>query len=129
MPNSRLLAQRVFTAMIPLWLNLKKLPDRLKIIDILQNVEGSPVLPLRYWSQDESRVGLRSCLEKESILLQTLGDGQFNHSDPNHIFCGGDENLEILCQSPNMAQPSNRSFDNPTFRYHFKLTRLSHGFF
>jgi hypothetical protein len=53
---------------------------------------------------------LRSCLEKESVLLQTLGDGQFKHSDPNHIFCGGDENLEILCQSPKMAQPSNTAF-------------------
>ena len=56
--------------MIPLWLNLKKLPDRLKIIDILQNVEGSPALPLRYWSQDESRVGLKTITR---CILTALG--------------------------------------------------------
>ena len=46
--------------MTPPWLNLKKLPDRLKLIDVLQNIQGNPALPLRYWSQDESRIGLKT---------------------------------------------------------------------
>jgi len=48
----------------------KKLPDRLEMIDILQNFEGSPALPLRYWSQDESRVGLKTITRR---ILTALG--------------------------------------------------------
>jgi transposase len=40
------------------------------MIDILQNVEGSPALPLRYWSQDESRVGLKTITRR---ILTALG--------------------------------------------------------
>ena len=70
----------------------------------------------------------RSCLEKEVVLLQALGDGQLEHGDPNHIFCGGDQNLEILRQSSKMAEPSKCSLNDPPFRYDFKLTRFSGWF-
>ena len=48
----------------------KKLPDRLELIDILQNVQGNPTLPLRYWSQDESRIGLKTITR---CILTALG--------------------------------------------------------
>jgi hypothetical protein len=56
--------------MISPWSNLKKLPDRLALIELLQTVEGSPALPLRYWSQDESRLGLKTITRS---VLTALG--------------------------------------------------------
>ena len=50
--------------------NLKKLPDRLELIDVLQNLGGSSALPLRYWSQDESRFGLKTITRR---VLTALG--------------------------------------------------------
>jgi hypothetical protein len=34
---------------------------------------------------------------------------EVEHGDPDHIFSGGDENLEILRQSPEVAQPGKSS--------------------
>jgi hypothetical protein len=56
--------------MISPWSNLKKLPDRLELMELLQNIEGSPALPLRYWSQDESRLGLKTITRS---VLTALG--------------------------------------------------------
>ena len=71
---------------------------------------------------------LRSCLEKQFIYLQALGNRQFEHGDPDHIFSGGDENLEILRQSPEMAQPGERPFHDPALGDHLKLTFFSRRF-
>ncbi|HJW29564.1 MAG TPA: transposase [Saprospiraceae bacterium] len=45
--------------MIRRWWNLKKLPTQLELIDVFQGVEGER-RPVRYWSQDESRLGLKT---------------------------------------------------------------------
>lgn len=50
-------------------------------IDILQNIEGEETLPLRYWSQDESRFGLHTITR--SVLtapgIKPIGSVQLNH--------------------------------------------------
>jgi len=69
-PSARSRGRRASTGMISPWSNLKKLPDRLEVIDILQNIEGSPALPLRDWSQDESRLGLKTITRS---VLTALG--------------------------------------------------------
>ena len=71
---------------------------------------------------------LRSCLEKQFIYLQALGGCQFEHGNPDHIFSGGDENLEILRQSPEMAQPGKSSFHDPALGDYLKLTFFSRRF-
>ena len=72
--------------------------------------------------------GFRSCLEKQFIYLQALGGCQFEHGNPDHIFSGGDENLEILRQSPEMAQPGKSSFHDPALGDYLKLTFFSRRF-
>ena len=41
------------------WWDLKKLPTHLELINLFQAVEGEK-RPVRYWSQDESRLGLHT---------------------------------------------------------------------
>ena len=54
----------------------KNLPYHLNDIDIFQNIDGNPALPLRYWSQDESRFGLRTITRS---VLTTLGVKPIGH--------------------------------------------------
>jgi hypothetical protein len=53
----------------------------LEIIGILQNIEGSPALPLRYWSQDESRVGLKTITRSvlTALGVKPIGPIQWNY--------------------------------------------------
>jgi transposase len=59
----------------------KKLPDRLEVIEVLQNIEGSPALPLRYWSQDESRLGLKTITRSvlTALGVKPIGPIQWNY--------------------------------------------------
>ena len=77
---------------------------------------------------DWKQAAFRSCLEKQFIYLQALGGCQFEHGNPDHIFSGGDENLEILRQSPEMAQPGKSSFHDPALGDYLKLTFFSRRF-
>lgn len=54
----------------------KNLPYYLDIIDIFQNVDGNLTLPLRYWSQDESRFGLKTITRS---VLTALGVKPIGH--------------------------------------------------
>jgi transposase len=51
-------------------LNLKKLPEMIDIINVFQGVDHQPVLPIRYWTQDESRFGLHTITRS---VLTALG--------------------------------------------------------
>jgi len=48
----------------------RDLPYHLDLIDLFQGVNGDAVLPLRYWSQDESRFGLKTITRR---VLTALG--------------------------------------------------------
>ena len=51
-------------------LNLKKLPKMIDIINVFQGVDHQSVLPIRYWTQDESRFGLHTITRS---VLTALG--------------------------------------------------------
>ena len=71
----------------------KKLPDRLEVIDILQNIEGSPALPLRYWSQDESRLGLKTITRSVLTALGVKPIGPIQWNDQSFYWYGAVEPL------------------------------------
>ena len=48
----------------------KNLPEKIKLIDVFQAVENRTPLPIRYWSQDESRFGLKTITRR---VLTALG--------------------------------------------------------
>ena len=52
------------------WFPLKKLSQQIEIIDVLQQVDKNEARPLRYWSQDESRFGLKTITRR---VLTALG--------------------------------------------------------
>ena len=71
----------------------KKLPDRLEVIDILQNVESGPALPLRYWSQDESRLGLKTITRSVLTALGVKPIGPIQWKYPSFYVYGAVEPL------------------------------------
>ena len=51
------------------WSILKKLPERLEIIDVFQSVDEQKPKPIRYWCQDESRFGLKTLTHRVITAL------------------------------------------------------------
>lgn len=60
--------------------SFKKLPQGIKIIEVLQQVEGDRIRPLRYWSQDESRFGLKTITRRvlTALGIKPIGPVQWN---------------------------------------------------
>ena len=50
-------------------LNLKKLPEMIDMINVFQGIDHQPVLPIRYWAQDESRFGLHTITRSVLTVL------------------------------------------------------------
>ena len=71
MIDNILLLNRIYTPAIPKEpVSFKKLSERLEIIDVIQQVDSKTVRPIRYWSQDGSRFGLKTITRR---VLTALG--------------------------------------------------------
>jgi len=59
----------------------KKLPQRIDIIDVFQGADEAKGLPLRYWSQDESRLGLNTITRRilTALGIKPVGPVQWNY--------------------------------------------------
>ena len=62
------------------WFPLKKLSQQIEIIDVLQQVDKNKAQPLRYWSQDESRFGLKTITRRvlTALGIKPVGPVQWN---------------------------------------------------
>ena len=58
----------------------KKLSQQIEIIDVLQQVDKNKAQPLRYWSQDESRFGLKTITRRvlTALGIKPVGPVQWN---------------------------------------------------
>ena len=62
------------------WFPLKKLSQQIEIIEVLQQVDKNEARPLRYWSQDESRFGLKTIIRRvlTALGIKPVGPVQWN---------------------------------------------------
>lgn len=62
------------------WFPLKKLSQQIELIDVIQQVDKNKAQPLRYWSQDESRFGLKTITRRvlTAFGIKPVGPVQWN---------------------------------------------------